>query len=46
MITEEIHNYAERIIRNNISNPNGTYKFEDYLDGLGENPEPINLQLI
>ena len=42
MITEEIHNYAERIIRNNISKlPNGNYKFEDYLDGLGENPEPI-----
>ena len=34
MITEEIHNYAERIIRNNISKlPNGNYKFEDYLDG-------------
>ena len=42
LICKEIHNYAESIIRRNISKlPNGIFKFQDYLDGLGENPKPI-----
>lgn len=40
--TEELHDYAERLIRSEIAAiPDGTYAFEDYLDGLGEHPEPI-----
>jgi N-methylhydantoinase B len=40
--TEELHDYAERLIRKEIlAIPDGTYAFEDFLDGLGENPEPI-----
>ncbi|MFN8701272.1 MAG: hydantoinase B/oxoprolinase family protein [Rhodospirillales bacterium] len=40
--TEELHNYAERLIRAEIAAlPDGCYHFEDYLDGLGEHPERI-----
>lgn len=40
--TEALHDYTERLIRAEISNlPDGTYRFEDYLDGMGEDPEPI-----
>lgn len=43
--TDELHNYAERLIRAEIAElPDGTYVFEDWLDGLGENPEPIRFQ--
>ena len=39
---EALHDYAERLIRKQIDKlPNGTYRYEDYLDGMGENPEPI-----
>ena len=38
----ELHDYAERLTRAEISEmPNGTYEFTHYIDGLGENPEPI-----
>lgn len=44
--TEELHNYAERLIRAEISAlPDGTYEFEDFMDGLGENPEPIRFKV-
>lgn len=40
--TAELHDYAERLIRKEIAAlPDGTYTFEDCLDGMGENPEPI-----
>ncbi|MDC1383898.1 hydantoinase B/oxoprolinase family protein [Candidatus Puniceispirillum sp.] len=39
---EALHDYAEKIIRKQIAKlPDGKYKYEDYLDGVGENPEPI-----
>ena len=46
LICEEIHNYAERIIRSHIKKlPNGKYTFEDYLDGVGEFPKPIKFSV-
>ncbi len=43
---DELHDYAERLIRAEIRNlPDGTYFFEDCLDGMGENPEPIWLRV-
>lgn len=43
---EELHDYAERLIRAEISVlPDGTFFFEDCLDGMGENPEPIWLRV-
>jgi N-methylhydantoinase B len=39
---EEMLDYAERMMRAEISElPDGVYEFTDYIDGLGENPEPI-----
>ena len=44
--TEALHNYAERLIRAEISAlPDGCYEFEDFLDGLGEHPEPIRFKV-
>ncbi|TCR63071.1 hydantoinase B/oxoprolinase family protein [Bosea sp. BK604] len=44
--TQELHDYAERLIRAEIGAlPDGTYEFEDFLDGLGENPEPIRFKV-
>lgn len=43
---EEMHRRAEDMMRAEIARiPDGTYSFTDYVDGLGENPEPIVLQL-
>ncbi|WP_116599792.1 hydantoinase B/oxoprolinase family protein [Primorskyibacter marinus] len=43
---EELHNYAERLGRAEIRDlPKGTYRFTDHLDGLGETPETITIQL-
>lgn len=42
----ELHDYAERLGRAEIRDlPNGTYHFTDHLDGLGETPEPIVIQI-
>jgi N-methylhydantoinase B len=39
---EELHNYAERLVRTEFSEmPDGTYEFTDHIDGLGPDPEPI-----
>ena len=39
---EELHAYAERLMRQEIAKmAPGVYEFEDWLDGLGENPEPL-----
>jgi N-methylhydantoinase B len=43
---DEIHDYSERVMREVISSlPNGDYHFTDYIDGLGENPEPIVMKV-
>jgi N-methylhydantoinase B len=37
-----IHDYAERLTRSEIEEiPDGTYRFSNHIDGIGENPEPI-----
>jgi N-methylhydantoinase B len=42
----ELHDYAERLIRAEITAlPDGTWTFEDFVDGLGENPEPIRFRV-
>ncbi len=39
---DELHDYTERLTRAEIREiPNGTYRFTDHLDGLGEDPVPI-----
>jgi N-methylhydantoinase B len=39
---EEMLNYAERLMRAEIAAmPDGVYEFTDFIDGLGEDPEPI-----
>ena len=44
--TEALHDYAERMMREEIAAlPDGVYEFEDYIDGMGENPEPIILKV-
>jgi N-methylhydantoinase B len=43
---EALQDYSERMARSAIVNiPNGTYRFEDHIDGLGENPQPIVLRV-
>ena len=45
-IVEELHDHAERIMRDEIGAlPDGTWSFTDYIDGLGEEPEPIPLKV-
>ena len=42
---EELHDYAERLTRAEIAAlPDGTWSFTDYIDGLGDEPEPIELK--
>ena len=42
---EELHDYAERLTRAEIAAlPDGTWSFTDYIDGLGDEPEPIALK--
>ncbi|MGQ0655238.1 MAG: hydantoinase B/oxoprolinase family protein, partial [Betaproteobacteria bacterium] len=37
-----IHDYAERLARAEIADiPDGTYRFENFIDGFGEDPQPI-----
>lgn len=43
---EELHDVAERLARSAIAEiPDGLYRFEDHIDGLGEEPEPIVLRV-
>jgi N-methylhydantoinase B len=38
----EIHDYAERLTRAEIADiPDGVYRFENHIDGLGDDPRPI-----
>jgi N-methylhydantoinase B len=42
----EIHDYAERLARAEFTEiPDGTYKFSNTIDGLGENPETIRFHV-
>ena len=44
-ILDGMHDYAERMMRAEIAAlPDGTWSFTDYLDGLGEHPEPLALR--
>jgi len=43
---DALHDYAERMMREEIAAfPDGIYEFEDYIDGFGENPEPIRFKV-
>ena len=45
-ILDDLHDYAERVMRSEIARlPDGSWSFTDYIDGLGEAPEPIPLQV-
>jgi N-methylhydantoinase B len=40
-----LHDYAERLARSEISKiPDGTYRFTDHIDGIGDNPIAVVLQ--
>ena len=42
---DQLQDYAERITRAEIKDfPDGTYKFTDHIDGVGEDPDPLVLQ--
>lgn len=42
LYVEALHQHAEAMMRDTIRElPNGVYVGEDYLDGIGETPEPI-----
>lgn len=39
---EHLHNHAERLARAYIAElPNGIYRFEHHIDGIGPDPEPV-----
>jgi N-methylhydantoinase B len=41
----QLHRYAERLAREEIRKiPEGVYAFTDHIDGLGEDPKPIELR--
>jgi len=45
-LIEDLHEHAERVMRSEIAAlPDGTWSFTDYLDGLGDEPEPIPLKV-
>jgi N-methylhydantoinase B len=44
--TAELHDYAEQLARREIADiPDGTYGFIDHIDGLGEDPQTITLDV-
>ena len=44
-VLDDLHDYAERVTRAEIAAlPDGCWTFTDYIDGFGEEPEPIPLQ--
>ena len=41
-----IHDYAEKLARAEFTDmPDGTYRFTNHIDGIGENPQPIRFEL-
>ena len=46
LYVEGLHDYAERLTRAEIAEmPDGVYRFVDHIDGLGEEPEPIEFRV-
>jgi N-methylhydantoinase B len=44
--SDELQKYSEALARAEFAEiPDGVYEFTDHIDGLGENPEPIVLQV-
>ncbi len=42
---DALHDYAERVARAEIAAlPDGTWSFTDYIDGLGDDPQPLPLK--
>lgn len=43
---EDLNDYTRRLAEAEISDiPNGVYRFTDHIDGIGDNPEPIVLNV-
>ena len=43
---DALQDYSERLARAAIAKiPDGTYRFSDHIDGLGENPQPIRFEV-
>ncbi len=43
---EDLNDYTRRLAEAEISDiPNGTYRFTDHIDGIGDDPEPIILNV-
>jgi N-methylhydantoinase B len=43
---EALHDYADQLARAEFRDiPSGVYEFENFIDGIGENPEPIRFHL-
>jgi len=43
---EALHDHAERLMRAEIAAmPDGIYEFEDWLDGMGDIPEPVRFKV-
>lgn len=41
---DAMHDQAEQVMRSIIAGiPDGTYNFEDWVDGVGEHPEPVRI---
>ena len=46
MYGDALQDYSERLARAAIAKiPDGTYRFSDHIDGLGENPQPIRFEV-
>ena len=45
-LVEALHDYAERLTRKALdAMPNGEYCYEDFIDGLGDQPQPITFRV-
>lgn len=43
---DALQDYSERLARAAIAGiPDGTYRFSDHIDGLGENPQPVHFEV-
>src|SRR5690606_37383619 len=45
-VFEDLHNYAQALIEAELLEiPDGVYQFTDHIDGIGDNPEPVTLNV-